>query len=425
MNATRWEIDPLRRARVEGLGFPIVNIKDLTFYSAQYIILALTMSVQPSLIHELENVVAHGSTQRRTAMLWQITDLFTDGSQRFSEDEIDLFDAVITRLAVEIEVSVRALLAQRLAPLAKAPPNITRILARDDDIRVAGPVLTQSDRLDGADLLATAQSQSQAHLLAIAKRRSLSEELTDALIGRGDREVVLNVAQNVGAKFSQNGYCLLVKRSQGDDVLATSIGLRPDIPQEIFLELLATASTVVRAKLTAEHPQLKTEINSAVTAVTDDFRKAVTLKRSGDYAAAKSLVQSLSASGELNDATVRSLAENAKIEEIVVAVAQLCDVPDGIVEQAFIENQTETFLIFAKAAGLSWLTVRAILTLHDKHQGTSSLRTDKSMASFDRLNFNTARRIIDFYRTRGLGLTSLRSAGGTQPSFRSPPPRAH
>jgi Uncharacterised protein conserved in bacteria (DUF2336) len=128
------------------------------------------------------------------------------------------------------------------------------------------------------------------------------------------------------------------------------------------------------------------------------------------------MVQSLCAAGELSDATVRSMAENAKIEEAVVALAQLCDVPDGIVEQAFIEHQTETILVLAKAAGLSWLTARALLTLHDKRQGSPSLRTDKSMASFERLNFNTARRIIDFYRTRDLSVTSLRSLGGMPPS---------
>ena len=368
-------------------------------------------------------MIACGSTQRRNEILWQITNLFTHGSQRLSENEIDLFDAVMTRLAVEIEASVRALLAQRLAPLAKAPPNITRILARDDDIRVAGPVLTQSDRLDGADLLATAQCKSQAHLLAIAKRRTLSEEVTDALIGRGNREVVLNATQNVGARFSQNGFSLLVKRSQGDDVLATSVGLRPDIPQDVFLELLATASTVVRAKLIAEHPQLKTEIDSAVSAMTDGLRMAATSQRSRDYAAARSVVQSLSASGRLNDATVRSLAENAKIEETVIAVAQLCDVPDRLVEQAFIENQTETILILTKAAGLSWLTTRALLKLHDQRQGSSSAPIAKTMASFERLSFNTARRIIDFYRTRGLSFSSLRSMGETKPSSGAPWPQ--
>jgi uncharacterized protein (DUF2336 family) len=371
------------------------------------------MSGRPSIIHELENAIARGSTQRQTEMLWQITNLFTRGSQRLSENEIDLFDAVITRLAVEIEVSVRALLAQHLAPLAKAPPNITRILAGDDDIRVAGPILTQSECLDGAVLLATAQSKSQAHLLAVAKRRSLSEEVTDALIGRGDREVVLNATQNAGARFSQDGFCLLVKRAQGDDVLATSIGRRSDIPQDIFLQLLETASSVVRAKLIAEHPQLSTEINSAVSVVTDDIRKMAAPERSKEYAAARSFVQSLSASGELNDATVRSLAENAKIVETVIAVAQLCDVPDRLVEQAFIEDQTETILILAKAAGLSWLTAKALLKLCEKRRGSSAI--DKSSrASFDGLNFNTARRIIDFYRTRGLSFTTLQSLGGTQ-----------
>jgi uncharacterized protein (DUF2336 family) len=371
------------------------------------------MSGRPSIIHELENAIARGSTQRQTEMLWQITNLFTRGSQRLSENEIDLFDAVITRLAVEIEVSVRALLAQHLAPLAKAPPNITRILAGDDDIRVAGPILTQSECLDGAVLLATAQSKSQAHLLAVAKRRSLSEEVTDALIGRGDREVVLNATQNAGARFSQDGFCLLVKRAQGDDVLATSIGRRSDIPQDIFLQLLETASSVVRAKLIAEHPQLSTEINSAVSVVTDDIRKMAAPERSKEYAAARSFVQSLSASGELNDATVRSLAENAKIVETVIAVAQLCDVPDRLVEQAFIEDQTETILILAKAAGLSWLTAKALLKLCEKRRGSSAI--DKSSReSFDGLNFNTARRIIDFYRTRGLSFTTLQSLGGTQ-----------
>ena len=117
---------------------------------------------------------------------------------------------------------------------------------------------------------------------------------------------------------------------------------------------------------------LSTEINGAVSAVTDDIRKAAAPEPSREYAAARSFVQSLSASGELNDATVRSLAENAKIVETVIAVAQLCDVPDRIVEQAFIENQTETILILAKAAGLSWLTARVLLRLQEKRQGSSS-----------------------------------------------------
>ena len=41
------------------------------------------------------------------------------------------------------------------------------------------------------------------------------------LVERGDREVVHSVVKNVGARFSDAGFRMLVKRSAGDDDLAT------------------------------------------------------------------------------------------------------------------------------------------------------------------------------------------------------------
>jgi len=101
------------------------------------------MTADFTFIAELEHAIARGSAQRRAEILWQVTDLFVSGSVRLSEDEIGLFDDVLTRLALGIEVSVRVLLAHRLAPLANAPVNITRMLASDDDIRVAAPILAE------------------------------------------------------------------------------------------------------------------------------------------------------------------------------------------------------------------------------------------------------------------------------------------
>jgi uncharacterized protein (DUF2336 family) len=357
------------------------------------------MMAQLSLIAELEDAIAHGSPQRRAEILLQVTNIFVRGSLQFSDDQISLFDDVIARLAAEIEVSVRALLAHRLAPLARAPINITQVLASDDDIRVAGPILVQSDRLNTATLLANARAKSQAHLLAISQRKSLDEEVTDVLIERGSREVVLSTAKNLGAKFSKIGFSLLVKRSYDDDLLATCVGSRPDIPHDILLALLATASEMVRAKLIAEHPQLAHEIDHAVATVTDELRNDVTA-RSVDYTTAQTLVQSLSDSGQLTDATIRALAEDQKFEQTVVAVAHICDVPVEIVERAFLQDQSETILILAKAVRASWPTAKALLSFRARHRGVSSAQIEQSMASFDRLNFDTARQIVEFYRVR-------------------------
>lgn len=52
-----------------------------------------------------------------------------------------------------IETSARALLSNRLAPIDTAPRRTIRALAFDDLIEVAGPVLSQSMRLDDETLI--------------------------------------------------------------------------------------------------------------------------------------------------------------------------------------------------------------------------------------------------------------------------------
>jgi uncharacterized protein (DUF2336 family) len=151
-------------------------------------------------------------------------------------------------LADGIENSVRAEIAARLAPIPNAPPNIIRKFAFDAEIAVAGPVLTQSGRLDDATLVEISKAMSQGHLLAISRREALSEAVTDVLVERGDLDIVQSVAENPTAKFSQPGYSALVRRSEGDDQLASFVGLRPDLPRHLFLQLLAKASETVRKK---------------------------------------------------------------------------------------------------------------------------------------------------------------------------------
>ena len=318
------------------------------------------MTAQLTVLAEIEHAIAHGSSQNRAQILMQVAELFIRDSAHYSDDEISLFDDIITRLAAEIEVSVRSLLAQRLAPIAKAPANIMRMLASDDEIKVAFPVLAQSERIDEAVLVQSARSKSQEHLLAISRRRTLSEMVTDVLVERGNKQVALSTAKNLGAKFSEAGFCRLVKRSDGDDALAVCVGARPDIPRPLLLTLLATASELARSKLIAENPNIRHEIQHAVETVTDGLRDNARAEPV-NHAAARALVQSLGDSGRLGDSTIRAFAEEGKSAEIAAALAHMCAVPVDVVEQAMLHDKPETIIILAKAAKLSWITTKALL----------------------------------------------------------------
>src|SRR6187402_1208752 len=104
------------------------------------------MSTSASLIPELEDVIQHGTADRRATTVKRIANLFVDGAASFNEDHIGLFDDVLCRLVVEIEAKARAEMAQSLALLPNAPTELMHVLARDEDIEVAGPIIAQSPR---------------------------------------------------------------------------------------------------------------------------------------------------------------------------------------------------------------------------------------------------------------------------------------
>ena len=357
------------------------------------------MTVPITVITELERAIANGSSHQRAEMLMQIADLFVGNSPRYTDEEIGLFDDIITRLAAEIEVSVRSLLAERLAPIANAPVNIMRMLASDDEIKVAYPVLAQSERLDEAILVQSARSKSQEHLLAISRRKKLSEVITDVLVERGNKQVVLSTAKNLGARFSEAGFCRLVKRSDGDDTLAACVGSRPDIPRPLLLVLLETASELVRSKLIAENRHSRPEIHDAVATVTGELRDHAPAGLA-NYADAQALIRLLGDSGQLGDATVRTFADNKKSEEVIAALAHMCEVSVDVIHQAMLQDKLETILILAKAAKLSWPTTKTLLSCCIRQGRISSSEIEQSLASFERLNFDTARKIVEFYKIR-------------------------
>ncbi len=351
------------------------------------------------LLDELEAALSGGSNTRRIEMLTRVTDLFVGGAPRYSETQIGLFDDVMVRLVQTIEAKARARLSHRLAPIANAPASVVSMLAFDDDIDVAYPVLSQSERLGERELVANAASKSQQHLAAIARRKSLSEAVTDVLVERGDRDVVHSVVKNAGARFSDAGFRMLVKRSTGDDALATEVGRRGDIPRPHFLMLLEKASNAVRARLAAENPQAGAAVEGVVAEVAGGIRSEIR-NASPDFAAAQADVERQNRIRRIGEAEIYQYARDRKFEETAIALSLLCDTPIDVVERALLDPGAEIVLILAKVAGLSSTTTKAILLLRAADRGLSANDLEQALASFNRLQDETARRVLGFFRTR-------------------------
>jgi uncharacterized protein (DUF2336 family) len=350
-----------------------------------------------NLLDELQATLAHGTVARRVETLRRVTDLFVNGAADFSDEQIGLFDDVFQCLIDHIEVSAKALLSNRLAPIDSAPHQTIRTLAFDDVIEVAGPVLSRSERLDDADLIETARNKSQAHLMAISTRRVLSNAVTDVLVQRGNDEVVQSTVNNPGAEFSERGFNRLVSRAEGDDNLATCVGLRPTLPRHLYLKLVAKASARVRERLEAANPEIARDVPTAVREATRRAR-SVPSAMTMQAVIAHALVKSLHEEGRLDEQQVAQFAEAGKFDEANAAIAALANVPVTIAENMMVETRAEGVMILAKVGGMSWTTVKAIINMRDDLSGGEPTDLQACKDTYERLRPSTAQQVLRFHR---------------------------
>jgi uncharacterized protein (DUF2336 family) len=378
-----------------------------------------------TLIDELEDTIASGTARHRLMVLQRITDLFVSGSRQYSNEQIALFDDVLLRLTAEIEVKARAKLADRLAGMSNAPPKLIRLLAFDDAIEVAGPVLTTSSQLSDNDLVDNANTKSQDHLYAISQRLKLSEAVTDVLVDRGNRRVVLSVAGNTGACISLAGFGKLVARARRDETLAYTVGSRDDIPRHHFLKLLQTASASVRTKLETANPEAAAEIKETVAEVADTMQREVR-EASREHARATKAVKRRYKTHQLTEANVHASALSQEFEKTVVALSLLGPFPVDLVERALLDEGPNIVLILCKAAGCSRTTAKAILLMQAANRGMSEQDLENALMSFDRLSTETAKRVLKFHETRHKAheeetAAALEQAESEQPAASSDP----
>jgi uncharacterized protein (DUF2336 family) len=350
-----------------------------------------------SFLRDLDEAVSRGTPESRERALWHTTDLMIAG--RFSDDEIWTFGEVVTRLADEIEVAARAQLSERLARFDRAPVNIIHKLAFDDAIEVAGPVLRESRQLETYALVANACTKSQAHMLSISKREMLEERVTDELVKRGDHEVVKSVASNNGARFSDFGFLHMIKRAEGDSILAEQLGLRQDIPRQLFQQLIAKASEDVKKRLELERPEMINQITTSVTDVTGELQsKFGPVSRS--YFVAKRVVATQHRQGNLNESSISGYARSHKFEEVTIGLSLLCSLPVDVIERALVDRNREMLLVLAKALEFSWATTMSLLFLGAKDHRITAQDLNDLEAEFGRLNVKTSQSVLEFYQSR-------------------------
>jgi uncharacterized protein (DUF2336 family) len=313
------------------------------------------------LIAEVELIAKNGPAERRARMLRELTELFRSAAGRLQPAQVGMFDDMLLRLIERSEARALAGISATLAGLEPAPAETMRRLARHEDDAVAGPVLARTASLADEDLVQIICERNQRHLLAIAGRSSLSEDITSLVLQRAGKEAARALVKNPGARFTERAYAALLAIAERDETVAEAAALRADLPAAQLAELLANTTDTVRARLAKMAPApLREKIQSAIAATSAEMppREA---NAATAYADAVVMVEGLNRIGKLNDSTVNRFAMRRELTNLVAALAVLSGASVEVIEPLMDDERCEGIIIACRAARLSWPTAVSVL----------------------------------------------------------------
>jgi uncharacterized protein (DUF2336 family) len=292
----------------------------------------------------------------RNAIIQRLSEIVSWPESRVPAYERQLAADILVGLLRTSNVELRRRCALGLMLIHEAPKALLRYLSRDE-ISVAQPLLEGGVGFDDSDLIATVRAGVAAHWLAIARRRHLSEPLTDALLQTGDLTVIEAVLRNRNARLSTQGVDIIVARSRQAPSLAPALvpraELRPTQALVLFWWAGFEARLHILRRFAVDRNVLIGELGdvfalAAAEGWADaDARKTLQVveRRQRNRAAAAQ-----SEYGSLEGALVA--AEHGLDRTLINEIAHLSGVKPTTAAQVFTDTGGEAIGVFCKAVGL-------------------------------------------------------------------------
>ena len=346
----------------------------------------------------LKQLAREPSPERRSALVQGIATAFFAAPER-SANEVNLFDEIMDKVLAEVEPLARRELSERLADLDVAPRR-TLVRLAIDAIDVAEPVLARSSALRDEDLAPIAREQSQDHLMAIARRKTLSERVTDILVERGNDAVAGTVTGNDGARFSEAGFEWLAARASASETILNRLVLRSDLPERIGNELLPVLASLIADKIDVTNAQAA---NVSTRKLIDDARSLLVerLRAAVSRSRPLAILNDQVARGNLTVAeAVVELADADELVDLAAFVGLRLGVRSETVVRSLFLGGEDTLMLICRAAALDLDAFSAILRMRNRRRRGHAVEAARLMKDYLRIPRPIAENVMRTVRER-------------------------
>ncbi|KPP80670.1 MAG: hypothetical protein HLUCCA04_10925 [Oceanicaulis sp. HLUCCA04] len=351
-----------------------------------------------SKLHHLTGLAREKSSERRRALLREVTDLFFEETPKDGSGAHQQFDAVLSTLAAQTAQDARAELSRRFADTAIAPRNLVMQLARDA-IEVAAPILAQSGVLTEDDLIAIATEAGEEHRRAMTARQTLPERVSDAIVASGDDETLARLVANDGARLSRNAFETVARRAETSSVLQAPIVNRADTPADLLGDLMSVVETSLRDRIMKRFEALDPAIAEAAMAASH-ARLEARLADDKAISEARKFVATRRMRKELDGPLLVRLMREGERVKCCAALAELADVDHAAAQRALDHKSPDGLALICKAAEFDKALFVTLAILRRPGGGNLSADAQALGALYNSLTREDAERAMRFWRMR-------------------------
>jgi uncharacterized protein (DUF2336 family) len=297
----------------------------------------------------------------RAELAVKIARLMPGLETRETEETVALTVATLEALAKDSAVRVRAILAEEIKRMDCVPHDVALRLAHDLEEIVATPILEYSPLLSDADLIEViAAGKVQKALTAIARRKPLSDKVSDALVQSLDVPTVAALLVNSDAKIRKETMDRIVEEAEQFDSWHEPLVLRADLSARAIRRIanfVGAALIELLSKREDLSPETQTHLARRLKARLEQDQPS---KAEADGAA--QAVAKAKEARALDDSFVENAALAGKRETVILALAELSRVPEATVRKIMGQHSAKPLVALVWHAHLSMRTAFRIQT---------------------------------------------------------------
>ena len=349
----------------------------------------------------LRQLAGETDSNARRELLRKVTESLSQQSRAPSEAEFAELDGVLSAVAHEYSVQVRTEFARLVAASVSRFCHASEKFALDDAIEVAAPVLRHSRALSEETLLRVVREKSQAHMMAVTQRATVSEGISQALVERGDDEVVASLLSNARALIDDATYDAVAMRAAENRELQAPLVNRAAVPLDLLNGLYQKAEQELRTEIlrkfeNASPADLEKAFERSRAQVTRNHQQLPE-----DFAQARKHVAAMKAARQLVPAALVSLLREGQAARTTfkLAFAGLTDVEFDVIDRAVETGDLDTIALLCRGARFDrGLFVSLAVGLDKDNRGLAG--AEQFGRLYESVPVEAAQRALRFWKVR-------------------------